>query len=169
LLTTSRDRWIFPNQNWEVRNSMMILLIIIILLLLLLIIIIHCYNPKVQALLFGSNSRLRLNDNIKMSRYDTVDSYCFWICSCEQRKEIFLSQYFAGNFLAIWATVSCSRRNLFIRVTSLFIGRWLWIHLYSFYSIVNLLEFHLRHILCNGTLNFYHNRKDMHASLLFIT
>ena len=106
---------------------------------------------------------------ITKAGYDNVDLCCFWICSCEHCKETFLPQYIAGNFLAIWATISCSRRNLFIRVTSLVIGRWLWIHLYSFYNIVNLLEFHLWNILCNDTLNFYHIRKDMHASLLFVT
>jgi len=30
LITASQDRWIFPSQSWEVRNSMMMMIILII-------------------------------------------------------------------------------------------------------------------------------------------
>ena len=30
LITTSQDRWIFPSQSWEVKNSMMMMMMIII-------------------------------------------------------------------------------------------------------------------------------------------
>ena len=30
LITTSQDRWIFPSQSWELRNSMMMMMMIII-------------------------------------------------------------------------------------------------------------------------------------------
>jgi len=30
LITTSQDRWIFPSQSWEVRNSIIIIIVIII-------------------------------------------------------------------------------------------------------------------------------------------
>jgi len=32
LITTSQDRWIFPSQRWEVRNSIIIIIIIIIII-----------------------------------------------------------------------------------------------------------------------------------------
>jgi len=32
LITTSQDRWIFPSQSWEVRNSIIIIIIIIIII-----------------------------------------------------------------------------------------------------------------------------------------
>ena len=32
LITTSQDRWIFPSQNWDVRNSIIIIIIIIIII-----------------------------------------------------------------------------------------------------------------------------------------
>jgi len=33
LITTSRDRWIFPSQSWEARNSMMMMMMIIIIII----------------------------------------------------------------------------------------------------------------------------------------
>ena len=33
LITTSQDRWIFPSQSWEVRNSIIIIIILIIIII----------------------------------------------------------------------------------------------------------------------------------------
>ena len=37
LITTSQDRWIFPSQSWEVRNSEIIIIIIIIIIIVIVI------------------------------------------------------------------------------------------------------------------------------------
>ena len=44
LIATSQDRWIFPSQSWEVRNSMMIIMIMIMMMIIIIIIIITI-NP----------------------------------------------------------------------------------------------------------------------------
>ena len=37
LITASQDRWIFPRQSWEVRNSIMIMILIIIIIIIIII------------------------------------------------------------------------------------------------------------------------------------
>ena len=37
FITTSQDRWIFPNQSWEVGNSIMMMMMIIIIIIIIII------------------------------------------------------------------------------------------------------------------------------------
>ena len=53
LITTSQDRWIFPSQSWEVRNSIIIIIVIIIIIIIIILktIYVHllaCYLSKLQ-------------------------------------------------------------------------------------------------------------------------
>ena len=47
LITTSQDRWTFPSQSWEVKNSMMMMMMMIIIIIIIIIIILFLYLYKI--------------------------------------------------------------------------------------------------------------------------
>jgi len=62
LIATLQDRWIFPSQSWEVRNSMMMMMMMMNIITIIIITILVPLNapPSISSSLFSSQlSQLR--------------------------------------------------------------------------------------------------------------
>ena len=119
LITTSQDRWIFPSQNWEVRNSkmMMMMMMMLLLLLLMMIIIIIIHSP-LSYFQWHKTRGFRL-----MSAWtDLAQDRDGWRSVVNAIMALPIT-WNAGCFLTNWGPVIFSRRTLFFGVSE-WVSEW---------------------------------------------